>query len=85
MPGVVESLKIITRAASMRIAGPPFIMPPPRIAARSPRLIGKYYEKERRTVSELLPELATDAALQYREVIVDNCCMQLVAIPNVSM
>ena len=53
--GVVESLKVITRPASPRIADSLSITLPPRTAAKFPRSTSKYYEKERRSLPELLP------------------------------
>ena len=84
VPGVVESLKIITAAASTRIA---------RFAFDYARKFGRklvtgvhkanimklsdgLFLECLRTVAKDYPEIT------YREVIVDNCCMQLVMRPQ---
>jgi isocitrate dehydrogenase (NAD+) len=84
VPGVVESLKIITAVASTRIA---------RFAFEYARKFGRklvtgvhkanimklsdgLFLECLRTVSKEYPEIT------YREVIVDNCCMQLVMRPQ---
>jgi isocitrate dehydrogenase (NAD+) len=84
VPGVVESLKIITAAASTRIA---------RFAFEYARKFGRklvtgvhkanimklsdgLFLECLRTVAKDYPEIT------YREVIVDNCCMQLVMRPQ---
>lgn len=84
VPGVVESLKIITERASTRIARFAF-----EYARKEGRKLvtavhkanimklsdGLFLESVRK-VSEAFPEIA------YREVIVDNCCLQLVMKPQ---
>lgn len=84
VPGVVESLKIITAAASTRIARFAF-----EYARKSGRKIITGVHKANimklsdglfleclRSVAKEFPEIT------YREVIVDNCCMQLVMRPQ---
>jgi isocitrate dehydrogenase (NAD+) len=84
VPGVVESLKIITAAASTRIARFAF-----DYARRFGRKLVTGVHKANimklsdglfleclRTVAKDYPEIT------YREVIVDNCCMQLVMRPQ---
>jgi len=84
VPGVVESLKIITRNASMRIARASF-----EYARREARckvtaihkanimkLSDGLFLKCCRETAALFPEI------QYNELIVDNACMQLVMRPE---
>src|SRR5436305_6183350 len=84
VPGVVESLKIITRNASMRIARAAF-----EYARRESRLKVTSIHKANimkmsdglflkccREVASQFPEV------QYHELIVDNACMQLVMRPE---
>jgi isocitrate dehydrogenase (NAD+) len=84
VPGVVESLKIITRAASTRIARATF-----EYARREGRKKVTAVHKANimklsdglfltccRETAALFPEI------QYNELIVDNCCMQLVMRPQ---
>ena len=84
IPGVVESLKIITERASTRIARFAFEHARQtgrrKIAAIHKANImklsdGLFLECIRR-VAKAYPEV------EYREVIVDNCCMQLVMRPQ---
>ncbi len=84
VPGVVESLKIITERASTRIARFAFNYAREngrkRIAAVHKANImklsdGLFLECIRKVAKEY-PEI------EYREVIVDNCCMQLVMRPQ---
>jgi isocitrate dehydrogenase (NAD+) len=84
VPGVVESLKIITERASTRIARFAFEHARKfrrrRIAAVHKANImklsdGLFLESIRKVASGY-PEI------EYREVIVDNCCMQLVMRPQ---
>ena len=84
VPGVVESLKIITERASTRIARFAFEYVRrngrKKIAAIHKANImklsdGLFLESARR-VSKEYPEVA------YTEVIVDNCCLQLVLHPH---
>jgi isocitrate dehydrogenase (NAD+) len=84
VPGVVESLKIITERASMRIAR--FAFEYARKAGRQKiaavhkanimKLSDGLFIACARQVAKQYPEIA------YREVIVDNCCMQLVMAPS---
>jgi isocitrate dehydrogenase (NAD+) len=84
VPGVVESLKIITERASMRIAGFAFDFARKhgrkQIAAIHKANIMKLSDglflESARKVRNHYPEI------DYREVIVDNCCMQLVMKPQ---
>lgn len=84
VPGVVESLKVITRTASMRVAEHAF-----EFAAKNGRkkvtavhkanimkLADGLFIKCAREVSEKYPHI------EYEEMIVDNTCMQLVSRPN---
>jgi len=84
VPGVVESLKIITERASTRIAR--FAFEYARKAGRQKiaavhkanimKLSDGLFIECARQVAKQYPEIA------YREVIVDNCCMQLVMAPS---
>jgi isocitrate dehydrogenase (NAD+) len=84
VPGVVESLKIITKKASTRIAHFAF-----EYAKRQGRkkihaihkanimkLSDGLFLKSIRTVAEKYPEI------EYKELIVDNACMQMVLKPE---
>jgi isocitrate dehydrogenase (NAD+) len=84
VPGVVESLKIITKKASTRIAHFAF-----EYAKREGRkkihaihkanimkLSDGLFLKSIRTVAEKYPEI------EYKELIVDNACMQMVLKPE---
>jgi isocitrate dehydrogenase (NAD+) len=84
VPGVVESQKVITEAASMRIARfafeHAFDFSRKKIAAVHKANImklsdGLFLECCRKVAAQY-PQI------EYREVIVDNCCMQLVMNPN---
>ncbi len=84
VPGVVESLKIITERASTRIARFAFDYAHKHgrrsIAAVHKANImklsdGLFLDSVRKVAKEY-------PHIQYREVIVDNCCMQLVIRPN---
>jgi isocitrate/isopropylmalate dehydrogenase len=82
VPGVVGSLKVITRAASIRIAESAFYYAATQnrrkvsaihkanIMKRSDGLFLNCY----REVAKKYPQV------HYEEVIVDNCCMQLVEL-----
>lgn len=84
VPGVVESLKIITERASTRIAR--FAFDYARKAGRKKiaavhkanimKLSDGLFLECIRKVAQEYPEI------EYREVIVDNCCMQLVMRPH---
>jgi len=84
VPGVVESLKIITEAASTRIA---------RFAFEYARKFGRKQVAavHKANIMKLSDGLFLDCVrkvasgfpdILYREVIVDNCCMQLVMKPQ---
>lgn len=84
VPGVVESLKIITEVASTRIA---------RFAFEYARKAGrkKIAAIHKANIMKLSDGLFLDCIrkvakefpeIEYREVIVDNCCMQLVLRPQ---
>ncbi|MGH9343090.1 MAG: isocitrate dehydrogenase (NAD(+)) [Terriglobia bacterium] len=84
VPGVVESLKIITERASTRIARFAFDYARKwgrkQIAAVHKANImklsdGLFLDSVRKVAKEY-------AEIEYREVIVDNCCMQLVMRPQ---
>lgn len=84
VPGVVESLKIITERASTRIAR--FAFEYARSHARKRvtavhkanimKLSDGLFLDSVREVAKQFPEI------EYREVIVDNCCLQLVMKPQ---
>jgi isocitrate dehydrogenase (NAD+) len=84
VPGVIESLKIITERASTRIARFAFQYAKrnrrKRVAAVHKANIMKQSDGLFlaccRAVAQEFP------SIEYREVIVDNCCMQLVLNPN---
>src|SRR5712691_4754106 len=84
VPGVVESLKIITEKASTRIA---------RFAFEYARRKGrkKIHAIHKANIMKLSDGLFLNCArriaadfpeIEYREMIVDNCCMQLVMRPG---
>ncbi len=83
VPGVVESLKIITEKATMRIAKAAFAYARKegrkKIAcihkANIMKLSDGLFLRTTRTVAADYPEI------EYKEVIVDNACMQLVMNP----
>jgi isocitrate dehydrogenase (NAD+) len=84
VPGVVESLKIITEVASTRIAK--FAFEYARKAGRK-----KIAAIHKANIMKLSDGLFLDCIrkvakgfpeIEYREVIVDNCCMQLVLRPH---
>jgi isocitrate dehydrogenase (NAD+) len=81
---VVESLKVITRAASMRIAEFAFYY----AATQNRRKVSAIHKANIMKRSDgLFLSCCREVAkkypqLQYDEVIVDNCCMQLVANPQ---
>lgn len=84
VPGVVESLKIITEMASTRIARWAF-----EYARRAGRK--KIAAIHKANIMKLSDGLFLDCIrkvakefpeIEYREVIVDNCCMQLVMRPH---
>jgi isocitrate dehydrogenase (NAD+) len=84
IPGVVESLKIITEAASTRIARFAF-----EYARRNGRKkIAAVHKANIMKLSdglflESIRKVAIEySEIEYREVIVDNCCMQLVMRPH---
>lgn len=83
VPGVVQSIKVVTEAACRRVCGFAFDL----ARARGRRTIhcvhkanilkladGLFLECFRRTARDF-------PAIQTREMIVDNCCMQLVSNP----
>lgn len=84
VPGVVESLKIITRVASTRVAEFAFDYAQKHgrkkvtavHKANIMKLTDGLFIKCCREVSERYPEI------EYDEMIVDNTCMQLVSRPN---
>lgn len=84
VPGVVESLKIITERASTRIAR--FAFKYAREAGR--KTIAAIHKANIMKLSdglflECIRKVAKEyPEIEYREVIVDNCCMQLVMRPE---
>ncbi len=84
VPGVVESLKIITERASTRIAR--FAFDYARKAGRK-NIAGIHKANIMKLSDGLFLECIRKVAkeypeIDYREVIVDNCCMQLVMRPE---
>lgn len=84
VPGVVESLKVITKAASSRIARSTF-----EYARREKR--GKVTAVHKANIMKMSDGLFLECCraaarefpeIQYNELIVDNCCMQLVMRPE---
>jgi isocitrate dehydrogenase (NAD+) len=82
-PGIVESLKIVTEAASLRIAKHAF-----ELAEREGRReVCTVHKANILKLSDgLFLECARRVArdhpgITYREIIIDNCCMQLVKNP----
>ncbi len=83
-PGIVESLKIVTEAASLRIAEYAFELAkregrPEVCAVHKANIMklsdGLFLECARR-VAHRFPDI------EYREIIIDNCAMQLVKDPS---
>ena len=83
-PGIVESLKIVTEAASLRIAEYAFELAkregrPEVCAVHKANIMklsdGLFLECARR-IAHRYPDIA------YREIIIDNCAMQLVKDPS---
>lgn len=84
VPGVVESLKIITERASTRIAR--FAFEYARKAGRK-KIAGVHKANIMKLSDGLFLECIRKVAkeypeVEYSEVIVDNCCMQLVLRPQ---
>jgi isocitrate dehydrogenase (NAD+) len=84
VPGVVESLKIITRTASTRIAQATF-----EYARREgrKRVTAVHKANIMKMSDGLFLTCCREAAvrfpeIEYKELIVDNCCMQLVMRPE---
>jgi isocitrate dehydrogenase (NAD+) len=82
-PGIVESLKIVTEAASLRIAKHAF-----ELAEREGRreVCAVHKANILKLSDGLFLECAQRVArdhpgVAYREIIIDNCCMQLVRNP----
>jgi len=83
-PGVVQSLKVVTRAASLRIAEAAFAYAAEhgrkKVAAIHKANIQKLSDglflESCRQVAQKYPDI------EYREVIIDNTCMQLVMRPQ---
>jgi isocitrate dehydrogenase (NAD+) len=84
VPGVVESLKIITERASTRIACFAFDY----ARKRRRRKIAAVHKANIMKLSdglflECIRKVAKESPeIEYREIIVDNCCMQLVMRPQ---
>ncbi|NP_001312682.1 isocitrate dehydrogenase [NAD] regulatory subunit 1, mitochondrial-like precursor [Nicotiana tabacum] len=84
VPGVVESLKVITKYCSERIAKFAFeyadVNKRKKVTAvhkaNIMKLADGLFLKSCREVASKYPEI------QYEEIIVDNCCMQLVSRPE---
>jgi isocitrate dehydrogenase (NAD+) len=82
-PGIVESLKVVTEAASLRIAKHAF-----ELAEREGRreVCAVHKANILKLSDGLFLECARRVArdhpgIAYREIIIDNCCMQLVKNP----
>jgi isocitrate dehydrogenase (NAD+) len=82
-PGIVESLKIVTEAASLRIAEHAFALAEREgrrevCAVHKANILklsdGLFLECARRVARD-------HTGIAYREIIIDNCCMQLVKNP----
>jgi len=82
-PGIVESLKVVTEAASLRIARFAFALAEREgrrevCSVHKANILklsdGLFLECARRVARE-------HPAIRYREIIIDNCCMQLVKDP----
>jgi isocitrate dehydrogenase (NAD+) len=82
-PGIVESLKIVTEAASLRIARHAFLLAEREgrrevCAVHKANILklsdGLFLECARRVARD-------HPGIAYREIIIDNCCMQLVKDP----
>jgi isocitrate dehydrogenase (NAD+) len=82
-PGIVESLKVVTEAASLRIARHAFALAEREgrrevCAVHKANILklsdGLFLECARRIARE-------HPGVRYREIIIDNCCMQLVKNP----
>lgn len=83
-PGVIEAVKIVTREASLRVAEYAF-----RAALRRPRREltvahkANIMKKSDGLFLQCCREVAKKhPAISYREILVDNCCMQLVMDPQ---
>ena len=83
-PGIVESLKIVTEAASLRIARHAFALAEREgrrevCAVHKANILklsdGLFLECARRVARD-------HPGIAYREIIIDNCCMQLVKNPE---
>ena len=83
-PGIVESLKIVTEAASLRIARYAFALAEREgrrevCAVHKANILklsdGLFLECARRVARD-------HPGIRYREIIIDNCCMQLVKDPT---
>jgi isocitrate dehydrogenase (NAD+) len=83
-PGIVESLKVVTEAASLRIARFAFAL----ASREGRREVCAVHKANILKLSDgLFLECARRVArdhpgIRYREIIIDNCCMQLVRDPT---
>jgi isocitrate dehydrogenase (NAD+) len=83
-PGIVESLKVVTEAASLRIARFAFAL----AEREGRREVCSVHKANILKLSDgLFLECARRVArdhpdIRYREIIIDNCCMQLVKDPT---
>lgn len=83
-PGVIESVKVITKEASIKIAEYAFeyayLMGRKKVTAVHKANIMKLCDGQfldsTRSVAKKYPHI------QYQEMIIDNCCMQLITNPN---
>ena len=83
-PGVVESIKVVTERACLRIASYAFALAERegrRDGHRGPQ--GQHHEALRRPLPRVrAPRRARAPDIDYREMIIDNCAMQLVRDPT---
>ena len=83
-PGIVESIKVVTEAASLRIARHAFAL----AEREGRREVCAVHKANILKLSDgLFLECARRVArdhpdIRYREIIIDNCCMQLVKDPS---
>ena len=83
-PGVIESVKVITKDASFKIAEYAFeyayLMGRKKVTvvhkANIMKLCDGQFLDATRAVSKKYPQI------KYQEMIIDNCCMQLISNPN---
>ena len=84
MPGVVQSIKVVTEAACLRFFRFAFELAASAGPQDDPlRPQGEHPQAGRRPVPRCFRRVAADfPEIQPKEMIVDNCCMQLVSKPQ---